>query len=89
MTENSKGNEVSPVQAAQLALEEFRGEVKAVVALQLKSKAKAIRTLMPSLDKLNKLGFAQEKLVDVMKDEGLEMSLGYLKTALWRERKED
>lgn len=89
MTENNKGNEVSPVQAAQQALEEFRGEVKAVVALQLKSKAKAIRTLMPSLDKLNKLGFAQEKLVEVMKEEGLGMSLGYLKTALWRERKED
>lgn len=76
----------SPALRMQEELAKFRQEISAVMELGLKSKSAAVRALMPRLDQLNELGFAQEKLVEVMAEEGLEMTLGYLKTTLWRER---
>lgn len=74
----------NPQPRAAEELEAFRQEVRSVAGLGLKGKSAAIRNLKPSLDRLNNLGFSQEKLVEVMAECGLEMSLGYLKTALWR-----
>ncbi len=89
MSTSNPGNSASPAQLAQAALEQFRVDVATVVGLGLKSKAAAIRQLQPALDNLSKLGFSQEKIVEVMKDAGLEMTVPVLKSMLWRQRNKD
>lgn len=79
----------SPLQEMQTALEGFRQEVRLLVDMKVTKRAVALRKLLPDLDRLNKLGFTQEQLVEEMENAGLSMTLGYFKTAIWRLRKED
>lgn len=89
MSNNNDGNSASPAQLAQAALEQFRADVGTVVNLGLKSKAAALRQLQPALENLSKLGFSQEKIVEVMTEAGLEMKVSVLKSTLWRQRIKD
>jgi hypothetical protein len=88
MTNTKAGKELSPVQQMQAALEEFREEVRLLAGMKLKGAA-ALRKLLPSLDRLNKLGLTQDVLVEEMGKAGMEMTLGYFKTAVYRLRKAD
>lgn len=86
MTNTKASKELSPVQQMQAALDEFRVEVRTLAGMKLKGAA-ALRKLLPSLDRLNKLGLTQDVLVEEMGKEGMEMTLGYFKTAVYRLRK--
>ena len=89
MSTNNAGGSASPAQLAQAALQDFRAEAEAVADLKLKSKAASIRKLRPGVESLNKLGFSQEKIVEVMTEAGIEITVPVLKSMLWRLRKED
>lgn len=87
MANSDKPASATPVAQAKESLVKFESEVKDVVGMRIKSKTAMIRMLMPSLERMNQLGFTQEHLVSIMVDAGLDMSLGQLKTILWREKK--
>lgn len=86
MTKNEKSTTDLPVAQLPASLAQFQAEVKAVVKTGLKSKTAMIRLLKPAFDHMNVAGFTQEQLVEVMNKAGLEMTLGQLKTILWREK---
>ena len=85
MTKTEKPASAAPAAPVNASLEQFEAAVAAVVKTGLKSKTAMVRIIKPALEEMNQVGFTQEQLVAVMVKAGLDMTLGQLKTILWRE----
>lgn len=89
MTNTTVQGVPSAAETAEAELAKFSELVGQLIQLKLKSKAALVKRITPDLDRLNDNGFSQERLVEVMNQAGFDISLGTLKTILYRQRKSD